>query len=233
MRRVAVVTALTLLLAGCGNTAPGPDGPAREARATAGAVESADRVRAAVETMSKTSFAYHHTAAGAEYDGVVHRPSDSTTLRLSTDSGLNEVVLIGGRGWARTNIDPTGSGAATEELSPWSELVPDTLGKPPYSYVNGAEALVGAELFSSVSGLHETAPRTYAGTIDLTANLDLNATNGASAPDPVDRARAVPMTVTLDEDGHITGVTIDVPGAPTRSEFTDFDAVAAPTPPTS
>ncbi|SNT63513.1 hypothetical protein SAMN05421812_115124 [Asanoa hainanensis] len=224
MRRVALVVAVGLLLAGCGNVVRQAD-------------RADEQVRAAVETMAKSSFSYHHTAAGDEYDGLVHRPSKSTTLRLSTREGAvtTETVLIGDRGWVRTNADLTAVGDAPplDEISPWSEVTAETLSEPPFRYVAGADALVGAELFSSVSGLHETAPLTYAGTIDLTANMYLNATNGAAAPKELDQARAVPMTVTLDDRGHITRVTIDVPAAPTKSEFSDFDAVTAPTAPKS
>jgi hypothetical protein len=232
MRRIAVVIAVLFLLAGCGS------GGEPAGQAGAGGAEGPNgRVRAAVETMAKTSFAYHHTAQGGGMvlDGVVHRPSEGTTLRMSSgdSSAINDVVLIGDRGWARTNIDPSAPADAPpqDDLSPWSEVAANTLAKPPFAYLGGARALVGAELFATVTALHETGPRTYAGTIDIAADPDLNTTNGALLAGLGEQARAVPMTVTLDDAGHITTLTIDVPGSPTKSTFTDFDMVAAPTPP--
>ncbi|GAA1860854.1 hypothetical protein [Asanoa iriomotensis] len=236
MRRIAVVIAVLLLLAGCGSGG----GPADRARADGAAAErdqgSDARVRAAVETMAKTSFSYHHTAQGGGMvlEGVVHRPSAGTTLRMSSDSGaVTEVVFIGDRAWGRTNIDRSGPSDAPprDELSPWNEIAADTLAEPPFVHLGGARALVGAELFATVTGLHETAPRTYAGTIDISADPDLNLTNGSLVAGLGELARAVPMTVTLDDRGRITTVTIDVPGSPTKSTFADFDTVAAPAPP--
>jgi hypothetical protein len=99
-------------------------------------------------------------------------------LRMSSSdsSAINDVVLIGDRGWARTNIDPSAPADAPpqDDPSPWSEVAADTLAKPPFAHLGGARTLVGAELFATVTALHETGPRTYAGTIDIAADPNLN-----------------------------------------------------------
>ncbi|GIF52296.1 hypothetical protein DFJ67_0255 [Asanoa ferruginea] len=243
MRRVVGLTIVLLSLAGCGDAGPEPADRTRGGAGSAAesAEQATDRVRAAVETMEQTSFAFRNTSddGASVIDGVVHRPSESTTMKMAItmeDAGtsVTQFVRIGDRGWGRIDLimaPVDGVPASTEGVTQWKVLPPEMLAQEPFRQVAGGAFLVSTDLFTGVTGLHQTAPQTYAGTIDIAAHPLVGLLDESFVATLGERARAVPLTVTLDLTGRITTLVMDVPDHRLETRFTDFDAVTAPVPP--
>jgi hypothetical protein len=235
MRRAIAVSTVLLCLTACGSGPQKTDRTRDSGSAAETTQQATDRVRAAFELMERTSFGYRNTAndGSTVIDGVVHRPSASTTMKMAitTDddvTSVTEFVRIGDHGWGRLDLVVKGG---TTGVAKWKVLPADVLAQDPFRRVAGGAFLVSADLFSGVAGLHETGPQTYAGTIDLTPHPYLGLMDESVVSGLGEQAAKIPMTVTLDAAGRLTSFVVDVPGHPMEITFTDFDAVTQPAPP--
>ncbi|WP_090799790.1 hypothetical protein [Asanoa ishikariensis] len=229
------MAAAVAFVGGCAD-GPGPT-PRQEAGSGAeSSVEALDKVRGAAATMMRTSFAYRETFGSDDrsfIEGVVHRPSQGTTMKMSLtveDAGtsVTDHVRIGVAGWGRvyTEFDNM-----EMPVPPWNELPAATLAEPLLRNVSGGAFLVGEKLFAGVRDVRETAPGTYTGIIDITGFPGVGLMDPRLTGKLGERAKTVPLTVSLDAAGRITGIVFDVPEHPMVVAFSDFDDVPAPTRP--
>jgi len=238
-----VATAGILALAGCGQATDSPD---TNAPATSAPADPAARLTAATAKFGSLSYVFTVEYDGGTGEVTYHAPSKSARLTMKTveegQEATLEVIRIGEDAWMRIDLgvlpDDPAEKAIAEEFAKWRHLsAEDQKDKDLSSTLSIASGALGSTALASTTGLTETAPGAFAGVIDMTKAKDLGLFDDADLAKLGDKARTVPITMTIDGEDRLTSFTIDVPETESTNagkfvvKFADFDAVTAPTAP--
>ena len=242
--KLAVASAAVLIaLAGCGQTNASGGGDQPGAAATSAAADPTERVNAAGRKLSDSSFKFTIESAGMTGGGVRHKPSNSMSMKFAAEAEgqkVNiEMVQIDKDMYMKLDLGDLGDDPAAKEMAAalggWQHVSQDDAESQGMGALakTGADA-IGTDMIKGSSNIKETSPGTFTGTLDLSKTTDLDFTDEGSVEALGDKAKAVPVTFTLDDADRLTSIVIEVPAAGSIKaqkmtvKFADFDKVAQP-----
>ncbi|RBJ09205.1 hypothetical protein DRA43_05110 [Micromonospora provocatoris] len=197
---VALVALLGLGLTGCGDRT-GADAPAERAAATGSASPATtprDELTAAIEKLNEQTLRVKLDSAMLSAHGVTD-PRARTMQTTLTMAAFGEVrmLVIGADTWVKFD------GELGEQLGgsrKWLRM--DTgNGVMPVDDPGGAKKLLAA-----VVDVRRSGDRSYAGTLDYTRS----GANGKALMAAGDKAKALPFTATVDEQGRLSTFTMNM-----------------------
>jgi len=240
-----VATAVVLALAGCGQATGGGATPSTAPTTTAPA-DPLERINEAGLKLGGSSFAFTIDGGGVKGEGVRHAPSQSMQLTISaSEEGQEfsvELIQIGNDVWMKMDLgldpgDDPDMKELADALGGWTHVTKEAAAADVGALASaGADAMGGAVL-QEATDLKETSPGVFTGTIDLTKNPDIDVTDEETLKALGDKAKNVPITITLDSEGRLSSFVFDIPAAAdvkaqkVTMKFFDFDNVKQPTPP--
>ncbi|WP_433531486.1 hypothetical protein ACQPYA_05115 [Micromonospora sp. CA-263727] len=245
---------LTPGVAACAKTGDGAAGPTATPSATAtGTPVDSDARQALLDStreLGNGNFRFRMSGVGSIAEGQVHQPSQSAELRVSlgepTDDLAMTLDLVHAMpdSWVKLDL----SGAAASSVPGRDRL---NLGK--YQHldqrrIQGDRNLgfdfdrvdpAGSEVLTrAVTEVRRTGDATYAGTIDVSKAADAGSIDPGLITTLGAQANSVPFTATLDGEGRLTELVLQIPGtgetAPQeiRVTYRDYgNATAAQKPP--
>ncbi|MEV4537306.1 hypothetical protein AB0J82_26350 [Asanoa sp. NPDC049518] len=217
--KLAVAAAAVLfVLAGCGQAADSGTGSPAAATTTAPA-DPAAQIAAAGKKVDESSFKFSYETTGMKAEGVRHQPSKSVQMAMTGVSEGQEikieVVAIAEDVWTKMDLgldpgdDPSMQGLA-EGLGKWQKSTAAEEEGMPFAGAGGQA--MGSGMTKGLADLKETAPGTFTGTVDVTVNTDLDLTEDEATLKALgDKAKALPVTITLDSEGRFSSIVIEIP----------------------
>lgn len=206
---VALVAAFGLGLAGCGNDASngsaGPSASATSATSAAPEPSPLEALSAAAQKLNEQPFKIDFAMTGVNGKGAV----DPTTKKLQMTMGI-------GAGNQAMSFDLL---AVEEEFYLRLKNVPQTSGK--WLHINARKLADNSQLgmmrsgdplgtnnlIQGVSDVERNGEGSYQGTLDLTKSTSASA---QSLKTLGDKAKAVPFTAKVDEEGRLTEFVVDL-----------------------
>ena len=221
--KLAVVSAAVLfVLAGCGQAADSGAGSPAAATTTAPA-DPATLIEAAGKKVDQSSFKFSLETTGMKAEGVRHQPSQSMQMSMTGASEGQEIkiemISIAQDIWTKMDLglDPGDDPAMqqlAEGLGKWTKTSADEAESQVGSFAGSGSQTMGSSMAKGLTGLKETAPGTFTGTVDITVNTDLDITEDEAALKALgDKAKSVPITITLDSEGRFSSIVVDIPAA--------------------
>ncbi len=229
----ALLASATLALAGCGtasNTGT-PAGPGASASPSRAALPPKDAVLASTTVLTQTTYRYTLSSDGLTGTGLADPTAKKTSLSAKGGQGDESVtmdfVLIGDDLWLKMDFGGKNS----------------TLGVPKqFMHLDRAKLKgKGAPGFITDSGDPGESQKLFAGLVDAQRvddrhyklTLDLTRATASTVDKELldklgDKAKAVPGTATLDDQGRLVETTVDLsavdPKAAIKITYTDFGA---------
>lgn len=235
---LAVLASTTLALAGCTATSSTGGGGA-SASAPAPSPTPAppkDALLASVKPLTTTTYKYTISSGGLSGQGACDPVSKKITLSMGgTQSGLTvkmDFVLIGSDMWAK--LDFGGKNSVLSIPTKWMHLDQTKMGKAATlgfdpSAVDPTET---SGIFTGLVDAQRVDATHYTATFDLTKASGVDADTLKKLGD---KAKSVPGTVTVDEQGRITSLNVDLssvdPNLSIKNTFSDYGSpvsVSAP-----
>lgn len=226
---LAVLASATFALAGCAGSSSGAGGDSASATPSPAPKEA---LQAAVKQLSQTTYTY--TAIGPGLNG--HGAVDPVGKKFSLSLMSMDFVLIGSHLYAKMDwgAENSISGIPTK----WMHLDPAKLGKdaPPHLDPSAIDPTQTSALFGGLVDAQRVDATHYNATFDLTNAGD----SSLNAESPTlkklgDIAKAAPGTVTLDEQGRLTSLTIDLSSVDSdlsiKNTFSDYGSPVSLSPP--
>lgn len=211
---VATSTLMCLALTACGS-----GGPVGAKPSTPEPLAPIDALQKSLTLMHSVTYDVTATVDGVTGTGSIDPANGRAKIAVTTPIG-------GGEKMTMTNVNAGGktylkidAGSANKPLhlnpAKWSIIDPDKLGDDVALPLDGddpADPLDLDGLTQAITAAHRTDPTHYAGTIDMTK------AGGVLGPDPSElskagaKAKSVPFTAVLDEQGRLTSFAIDASG---------------------
>jgi hypothetical protein len=239
----AVSAAVLIAMAGCGQATDSNSGGSAAAVATTAPADPVEQVNAASRKLEDSSFKFSIESAGVKAEGVRHKPSESTQLKMTgSNEGQEftiELIQIADDSWMKMDLglDP-GDDEALQGLADafgkWNKIPKEKAESDVGALAKAGAEAMGTQLVKGASNLKETAPGTFTGTIDLTSKLDLEVADEETVKALGDKAKAVPITITIDDQKRLSSMVMDIPAAGAAKaqratiKFFDFDNVQQP-----
>ncbi|MER7890599.1 hypothetical protein AB0C04_10945 [Micromonospora sp. NPDC048909] len=202
---VALVAALGLGLTGCGKQTgaddPAANGNASGAPASSVPADALGKLTAAAQKINEQSLRMK-TESSVLNGGGVMDPTNKTadmTMDLGTQ-GKIRMLIVGNDAYLKVT-------GATSLPKKWLHMDATKLGESgqlnlmPEGDPGGANKLI-----KSVVEVKETAPGSFAGTMDYTRSVPNDKDIAALG----DKAKAVPFTATMDAEGRLTQTAVDI-----------------------
>ncbi|MEV0718657.1 hypothetical protein [Asanoa sp. NPDC050611] len=241
--KLAAVSAVVLFaLVGCGQANESGAGTPGAA-ATSAPADPAQRIDAASRKMEQSSFKFTMEIDGMKAEGVRHKPSESMQMKMAASAEGQEfsleLIQIDTDMYMKMDLglgaedDPAMQGMA-DALSGWRHVTKEQAESSVGSLAKAGAQAMGTSLVKGVTGLKETAPNTFTGTVDLTSNTDIDVTDDETLKALGDKAKAIPLTITLDSEERLSGLQMDIPAAGKAKaqkatfKFFDFENVEQP-----
>ena len=242
---LAVFASATLALAGCGKSAtstPSGGGSASGSPTAGGTAGSQlapkEAVVAAVAKLKTTSYKYTVNAAGLNGQGAADLPNKKVALTMSgTQSGVAlklDIVIIGADMWLKVDIG--GNNSAISIPTQWMHVDQAKLGKTSSLGIDisGGDPTDTTGIFDGLTDVQRVDATHYTGTFDLT-----KATSASINADTLKKlgakATTVPGTVTLDDQGRLASLTIDLstidPNVSVKNTYSDYGTTVVATAP--
>jgi hypothetical protein len=237
-RALAALATAAFVLTGCDNGGATPAASAPAPTDTASSASAADP--AAVSALSKataqlgtSSFTITATSgSGFKLTGAIDPPNGNGTAQM-TASGPNaevtiKTMLVGKDLYAQVPGITKGGTWTHVDVSRLPEGA--NLGLQP----NQVDPVNTAHLLGAATDVHATGTDSYAGTLDLTKAAGLAGLTQVTIDGYGQAASKVPFTTTLDAQGRLSTLTINLPqGEPIQVQYADYGApvtVTAPAP---
>ena len=215
-RRTALLLAAPILLTACSGGSPvaAPTRPPASPSPSPTAVDPRPRLALAAKDLAKTSYKIVETDGTHTNLWQVHGPSKS--FRVTPSGNLGSTVQIGRDKWVPVVIAGGVSATVPGGKTRWL--------KAPKSAVAPMPDVVAARLVTAATGLAESAPGTFTGSVPekvcrevllFTADRELfvPVDPPASPAKPVKWADTGTITIRLDTQGRLVGLAVDVPSA--------------------
>jgi hypothetical protein len=247
MKRLRVLLVVLLAVsgaAGCGAKDQGGTGPGAAAGASAvPAVTSAsaptvatqnDALSTSIKAFSTTSYKFRMQSSDASVTGEVD-PAAKTAQILSSGTESGQIFSVGYTVitpdvWTKIDLGDTLNKKFGLDKNTWMHIDRTKITDSSQLPVNSAGELTFSisDLLLGVANVRQTDSTHYTGTIDVTNINSALSPNKDALAKAGDKAKAVPFTATLDDQGRMTslkedGATID-PGLTSEITFTDFGA---------
>jgi hypothetical protein len=226
---LAVLSALSLAIAGCGGDG-GSTGGAPAATSTAPA-NPTDELAAAARKLNDTTMKMTLASAGTNSTGSLDPKNKLGEMTMTVSAGGREqkiqIRTIG------TDVYLQADGLPGTEGGKWLKIGGERLAGSSFDVFPENDPAGTQRILNALSDIKKDGPGKFSGTIDLTKT----STNAAAAATLGEKFKALPFTATVDDQGRLTGTTIDVtPAEPsagkTTATYSDFgSAVTVEAPP--
>jgi hypothetical protein len=231
---LGVLASAALAVSGCGTKANDAGGGGGSAPAASSAPANPnDAVLASTKGLSQTTYTYTLSSDGLVGKGSADPAARKTSMTLKgTQAGVNlkmDFVLIGTDMWAKLDFGGAANTAmgipATKYMHIDQSKLKDKAGLG-FS-TEGTDPAASANLLKGLVDAQRVDARHY------TIKLDLTKTSSSSVNEKVlsklgDKAKAVPGTVTLDDQGRLSEIDIDLsavdPTASIKVVYADYGA---------
>lgn len=247
---LGMITSLALATAACADDSPSSTGSNGTAAGTSAAPVDArqaliDSVKALADGNFKFTIADHESTVV----GSVHQPSKSAQMEITIKDGDAEgkvgFIIVGQDRWIKMDFGSE-IGELVKLPSEWMHIDPakvtdsQTLEELTIDFSDADEIDPGgsALILGALVDVEQTGDGAYSGTVDLTKATDAGMVDEEIVTKLGDRGKAIPFTATLDGQGRLTRLTLDIPAAgdvaPYKLEVTYSDygsAAAAQKPP--
>jgi hypothetical protein len=202
---LGLAAALTFAVAGCG----GDSGGGGEHRASEAAKDAATELRDAVAKLATTSSKLSLTAGPVSGTGTMDPPNKQGSIKMGMDAeGLTfniEALMIENDVWLKLAGLP---GVPKQWMHVDASKLPahTSLGIKPgeFDFVGGAHLLAG------IVEAEETGDGQYRGTLDLTKASGSPFADEGTVSSLGDRAKAVPFEASVDGEGRLTNLKMDL-----------------------
>ncbi len=196
-----------------------------EPEAGAGATVPADpkeAVAASTKEIEKGNFTFTIAGDGLTGEGLVHKPSNSATMKVTFDDGSGstfamDLIHIAPESWVKVDFgDLAASVPALAKMKDKYQHLDQSKVKDSDLGINLSEDLDPAgsgALIKAITEVEKTGEGTYAGKIDGTAVSDADALDADLVKALGDQAKALPFTAKLDAEGRLSELVISVPAA--------------------
>jgi hypothetical protein len=227
-RRLAVVLATAVLaVAGCGTTSNNTSGGAGTA-ASPTPKDPKEAVLASTKTLTQEPYKFTISSDGFTGTGVADPAAKKTSMSAKgSQDGTNlsmDFVLIGSDLWVKMDLGKQGAalGIPTQYMHIDQGKLKD---KSAFGFNAGEnDPAESDKLVKGIVDAKRVDDRHY------TITLDLTKTNSSAVSDKVsklgDKAKAVPGTVTLDDKGRLSEITVDLsvidPAATVKATYSDY-----------
>ncbi|OLB76351.1 MAG: hypothetical protein AUI14_19035 [Actinobacteria bacterium 13_2_20CM_2_71_6] len=238
---LALFACTTLALAGCGksaSTAGSSAGTATSASPSPTGKPAKDVVLAAIAGLKQTSYKYTIESHGLTGNGVADPVAKKATLSMKgTQSGMSlsiDMVVINPDTWLKMlfGSENASLGLPTKYMHVnVSKVTGGGLGIDPDASDPGRVQ----ELLKVVGDVQRVDAQNYKITLDITG-VSAAALDSDTVKKMGDKAKAVPATVTVDSQGHLTAFTVSLAAlAPdegdVKATYSDFGTPVAVKPP--
>jgi hypothetical protein len=238
---LALLAAGALALAGCGTTQTTSGGTGTGAASSPSPTLPApkDAVLASVKTLSETTYKYTLSSDGLDGTGAADPVAKKASMSIKGDKeGQHvslDVILIDTNIWIKMDL-----GAAANKTigipNKFMHIDQHKL-KDKASLGFSTDDSDPAESVKLLKGLVEVQrvdPQHYTATLDLT-QVTASSVDKEKLDKLGDKAKSVPATITLDDQGRLIGVTVDLsavdPSATIKVTYSDFGAPVTINPP--
>jgi hypothetical protein len=221
---LAMIASLGLATAGCGN---GNDSDSSNDTATAASPTPVDAKQAladSVKALAEGNFKFTMADHEATGSGSVHEPSKSAqmdmTIKDADGEGKIGFVVVGQDQWIKMDFGPE-INQLLKLPKKWMHIDPakvkdsETLKEMSVDFGNADEIdpAGSGTILKAVVTAEKTADGTYSGTVDLTKATDAGMVDEEVVTKLADKAKAIPFTATVDGQGRLTKLSLDMPAA--------------------
>jgi hypothetical protein len=225
---IALVASLALATAGCGNSGNNDDGAGGTTSSPTAAV-AADPKQAladSVKGIAEGNFTFTISDYESTGQGSVHSPSKSGQATMKSkpssevDMTLGFVILKQDR-WVKFTINDPELAKAVKLPKTWQHIDPakikdkDALKDLSIDFddPNSIDPAGAPLIVKAIVDAEQTGEGAYKGTVDLTKAKDAGMVDTEVIGKLGAKAKAVPFTATLDDQGRLTKLVINVPAA--------------------
>ncbi|WP_433793706.1 hypothetical protein [Actinoplanes sp. CA-252034] len=218
-KRLALTGAL--LIAGAGLTACGTTDDVPEKAPQP--VSAATTLKKGVPGTGTPAFRYSVKGGQQSFTGVLDAPNKSVTSDFVEKIPDSEITLtmrflvIEKQAWARISFDDAPAGAGLPKFpKKWMKLDQGKLSadsSEDLTYAGETDPGFVSTLLAAAADLKETGKGTYAGTTDLTKSTEADIVDDETLKALGEKAKAVPLEVTLDGEGRVTKAVVKIPAA--------------------
>jgi hypothetical protein len=231
---VSILAALSFSAAACNVTGSGGATASPTPSATP-AVDAKEALSKAATELGRTSYRVNLTVGPASGTGALDPAAQQGQTSMSVFAGSTtlkvDTVLVGADMWVKLGGVP---GVPDKWLHLDTSRLPESSGlgiRPGQLDPAGADKLIDA-----IATVEPVGPDQYRGTIDLTRASDSPAVDKATLDALGDRAKAVPFEATLDAQGRLTNLKLDlgqIEGVPAKVDvrYSDFGTAVSVTRP--
>ena len=217
---LAVVASLGLTTAGCGTAKS--DGLISSSPAAVDAKQAlTDSDKALADGNFKFTIADHETTGS----GSVHAPSKSAQLEAKSKPGTEGqftigLIVVDQDRWIKLDLGSELNSLAKLPKK-WMHIDPakvknsETLKEMSVDFGNAAEVdpAGAATIFKGLVTAERTGEGAYSGTVDLTKATDAGMVDKDVVTELAAKAKTIPFTATVDGQGRLTKLTLDIPAA--------------------
>ncbi|MEV4624130.1 hypothetical protein AB0J74_36135 [Asanoa sp. NPDC049573] len=229
---LAVLSALSLTVAGCGADGDSPSGSTGSAPAATSAApaDPTDELAAAARKLNDTTMKMKLESAGSHSTGSLDPQRKLGEMTMTVAAAGRELKIqvrtIG------TDVYLQADGMPGVEAGKWLKIAGDRLAGSSFDVFPESDPAGTQRILDAISDIKKDGPGKFSGTIDLTKT----STNKAAAASLGEKFKALPFTATVDDQGRLTSTTIDVsPAEPsagkTTATYSDFGTAVTVEPP--
>jgi len=240
---LAMIASLGLATAGCADNSDSSDDTATVTSATP--VDAKQALADSVKALAEGNFKFTLADSESTGSGSVHEPSKSAELQAKAKSGAEGefglgFVIVDQDRWIKLDLGPE-INAALKLPKKWmhidqtkvtdSELLKEM--SIEFGNAEKVDPVGSAIILKSVVTAQRTGEGAYSGTVDLTKATDAGLVDEDDVSKLSDKAKAVPFTATVDGQGRLTKLTVDVPAAGAvaahqlEATYSDYGAATA------
>jgi hypothetical protein len=219
---VALAASLGLATAGCGGS--GDSGGTATSRTHAIAADPKQALADSVKGLADGNFKFtlaDHEATGS---GSVHQPSKSAklemTLKTEDVKGRIGFIIINQDTWVKFDFGSE-MNALMELPDKWMHVDPAKVKDAEFleemsikfGDAEDVDPANSTAIFKALVTAERISEGKYSGTVDLTKATDSELVDEDVLKDLGDKAKAIPFTASLDAQGRLTQVVLDIPAA--------------------
>lgn len=225
---IALVASLALATAGCGNSGSNDDTGGDSGTSTKQEIPADPKQALAESTkgIAEGNFTFTISDYESAGKGSVHKPSNSAELSMESKPGA-EVDMTAGfvitakDKWVKFAINDPEMAALIKLPDTWQHIDPAKITDKEalkelaidFADPNSIDPAGAPAIVKAIVNVEETGEGAYQGTVDLTKAKDAGMVDADVVSKLGAKAKAVPFTAQLDEQGRLTKLTVNVPAA--------------------
>ena len=199
-----------------------------------------------VAEIGKGNFTFTMENVDSTTTGAVHAPSKSGAMETKPKPGADpfamSFIIIGSERWIKMDLGPELNQAMKLSADKWQHVDPKKITDPgelkelsiDFSNPTSLDPAGAGAIFKALVTAERQSEGKYAGTVDLTQVKDAGAVDEELVTALGEKAKAVPFTASLDAQGRLTQLTLDMPAAGEVAahkiviSYADYGAAAQP-----